>query len=278
MNAGSILWIASYPKSGNTWMRAFLSTLERGSELERLDDIRMDLAVISQRREIDMHLGLTTGDLSEMEVLALHSKYVEMVARSRTTRAFCKVHDAYVRTPSGDWLFPPSFSAGALYIVRDPRDVAVSYAHHSAKSIDQIVMRMAEGRWDHGLGAWTEIVPYQRRNWSEHVESWIDAPDLRRLVVRYEDMLAEPLATFTRVADFVGLPKDTQSVTAAIEATRFERLREREAREGFKEKMNGDFFFRQGRAGGWREVLTAMQVSRIVADHGRVMRRLGYLE
>lgn len=277
MSAGSFLWLASYPKSGNTWMRAFLATLERGCELEKLNDLGTELTVISRRREMDMCLGLTTGDLSETEVLALQSKFVEMVACSQTTRVFCKVHDAYVRTPSGDWLFPPSLTAGALCIVRDPRDVAVSYAHHSAKSIDHIVTRMAKGQFNRGLGAWTDIIPYQSRNWSEHVESWIDAPDLRRLVVRYEDMLAEPLATFTRVADFVGLPADHQSVTTAIEATRFERLREREAQEGFKEKMNGDFFFRQGRTGGWRDVLTVAQESRIIADHGRVMRRLDYL-
>lgn len=276
VSGGSFLWLASYPKSGNTWMRVFLATLRQGRELERLDDIGVGLTFIDLCREMDLHLGLAVGDLSDAQMLALRPGYLEILAGLRTTRVDCKVHDAYVRTPSGDWLFPPAVTDGAVYIVRDPRDVAVSYAHHSDQPIDYIVAQMANVRPCRELRAWPERIPHQRRNWSEHVESWLDAPDLRRLVVRYEDMLAQPLASFTRVADFAGLRSDRESVSAAIEATRFQRLREREEQEGFKEKVNGDFFFRQGRVGGWREVLTPAQASRIVADHGRVMRRLGY--
>lgn len=278
MSGGSFLWLASYPKSGNTWMRMFLATLRQGRELQRLDDIGEGLTFIDQRREMDLRLGLAVGDLSDAQVLALRPGYLKILASLRTTRVECKVHDAYVQTPSGDWLFPPDVTDGAIHIVRDPRDVAVSYAHHSDKSIDSIVRYMKDAQPGREPEAWPERIPYQRRNWSEHVESWIDAPGhLRRLTVRYEDMLARPLDTFTRVAEFAELPADPESVTAAIEATRFQRLREREEREGFREKVNGDYFFRRGRAGGWRDVLTPAQASRIVADHGRVMRRLGYL-
>jgi len=98
-------------------------------------------------------------------------------------------------------------------------------------------------------------------------------------VIRYEDMLADPMATFTQAARFLQLPTDPARVEKAVRFSDFKVLSQQEAEKGFKERPGKtERFFRQGKSGGWRDRLTAAQVDRIVADHGAVMRRFGYLD
>jgi hypothetical protein len=112
--------------------------------------------------------------------------------------------------------------------------------------------------------------------WSDHVESWLAAPFPVHLT-RYEDMLADPHAAIGAVAAFLGLPCDSRTIAAAVEATTFSRLQGQEREAGFTEKPRyAAAFFREGNVDGWRRTLTPEQAARIVAAHGAVMRRLGY--
>ncbi len=116
----------------------------------------------------------------------------------------------------------------------------------------------------------------QRGSWSEHATSWLQSP-LRRLTLRYEDLVANPVAAFTALTDFCGLGQSTQDIARAIAATDFARLAAQEAERGFRERPAGmERFFRAGRAGQWRDALSPLQLARIEQDHGVVMRRLGY--
>ena len=100
-----------------------------------------------------------------------------------------KVHDAYLLTDLGEPLFPADVSRGVIYLVRDPRDIAVSYAHHcgippaaSVKRINNPVAGLARKH------PWLQVT--QRvGGWSNHVRSWADQADIPILVVRYEDLL-----------------------------------------------------------------------------------------
>ena len=116
-------------------------------------------------------------------------------------------------------------------------------------------------------------------SWSDHVLSWVDAPDLHLEILRYEDMLGDSLATFTRAARFLELPDDQPRVQEALHFSRFDRLQQQEKSGGFKEKpSNTPSFFRQGKSGGWRDELNEEQAAKIIADHGTVMRRFNYLD
>jgi hypothetical protein len=96
--------------------------------------------------------------------------------------------------------------------------------------------------------------------------------------MRYEDTLNEPERTFGAVASFLGLKPPRERLLRAIERCRFEELQRREERQGFKERSDAaQRFFREGRAGQWREALTAEQVERIVSAHRPTMQRFGYL-
>ena len=92
-------------------------------------------------------------------------------------------------------------------------------------------------------------------------------------------MLSEPQATFARAAHFLQLPADPERIAKAIRFSDFRELARQEREKGFRERPHHtERFFRSGTSGGWREKLTEVQVRRIIADHGEVMHRFGYLD
>jgi hypothetical protein len=97
-------------------------------------------------------------------------------------------------------------------------------------------------------------------------------------VMRYEDMVAEPTDTFGGLVRHLLIDATPGQVAEAIDRSSFEKLRAQEERDGFRERPEpADRFFREGRVGQWREILTPTQVDHIVRDHGSEMARFGYL-
>jgi aryl sulfotransferase len=274
---GGIFWLASYPKSGNTWLRAFLATLVSGEPAD-INKLIFLGAIASNRSAFDEALGIAAADLSLEQQTNLRPRAYEIWAAEAERPLYCKAHDCYHSTPAGEPLFPTGITRGAVYIVRDPRAVAVSLAHHTGRTIDEEIARMADA--NASFSSSTDRLDPQLRqrlgSWSDHVQSWLTAPFPVHLV-RYEDMHADPVAVFGAVARFLDLPQEPEQIAAAVAATSFSRLAEQERASGFVERSrNAAVFFREGRIDGWREALTAAQVARIVAAHGATMRRYGY--
>lgn len=275
---GGIYWLASYPKSGNTWFRSFLRNLQDGVEAPA-DINRLAAPIASYRCWLDEVLGFDTADLTDGEVQRLRPSVYDWSGRAAEPSCH-KIHDAYTWI-DGAPLVGRGGTRGALYIVRNPLDVAPSLAHHLGQSVDEAIAHM--GNEAFRLAASTRRfdsqVSQRLLTWSGHVESWVDASDLACLAIRYEDMLECPTDTFTRAVRFLGLPDDPERIDRAIRFSDFKVLADLEARHGFAERpVEADRFFRSGKAGGWRDTLSTDQVERIIADHGAVMRRFGYLD
>jgi aryl sulfotransferase len=275
-----IIWLASYPKSGNTWFRVFLTNLLRDAD-EPADINALDSAHISSARAVfDDEVGIEAGDLIPEEIDRLRPRVYEQLAETATETLFMKVHDAWTLLPDGSPLLSPKATQGAIYFIRNPLDVAVSYAHHNGTDIDKAIDCMGDA--DHALCGKPGRLPNQLRqkllSWSSNVESWLNAPGVRVHVMRYEDMLARPLETFSGAVSFAGLSADREKIEKALRFSAFEVLQAQEKEKGFMEKAPvDDLFFRDGRAGRWRDRLTTAQADRIIRDHGEVMRRFGYL-
>ena len=295
--AASIVWLASYPKSGNTWLRAVLTNYLHDDDAPVSINALLGPPVASSRETFDELVGLDSSDLTPEEVLRHRSLLHELLARESTEPAgapahegapvFVKVHDAYLRTMDGTALFPRAVTAGVVYLVRNPLDVAVSYAHHLQRSIDDTVRWMndpeaAEAKVDGGI---FHQMPQPLGTWSGHVSSWLDQEALPMHVARYEDLLADPPAAFGAIVRFAGLdragaPPDDGSarLARAVHHAGFSRLRAQEEESGFFEKQpTAPSFFRAGTSGSWREALDPRQVRALVDAHGPVMARLGYL-
>lgn len=274
-------WIVSYPKSGNTWIRLALLSLSRGGAAI---DFSQHMAFAPQccaRSLVDAVLDIDTRDLSEMESANLRPIFHATEAASARAPLLRKVHDMWRCTPAGDLLFSPDVTLATIYLVRDPRDVAPSLAHHNGWSLDRAIAYMADRDADTGRRSGLPSPQLTQRlgTWNENVTSWLDAPDMPPpLVIRYEDMLAKPEAALSRAAAHLGWSFDRDALVRAVAATRFDVLQAEELRAGFPETPSRSRrFFRRGKAGGWREAMTSAQAARIVRDHGAVMQRLGYL-
>jgi aryl sulfotransferase len=272
-----IWWLASYPKSGNTWLRIVLASLLSGRPADFNAMPSMSL-IATNRAWFDKAIGLESADLTGAQEINLRPRAYEIWAAEAEQPLYCKAHDAYRMTPAGEPLFPTAVTFGAVYIVRDPRAVAVSFANHLAESIDETIVRMD----DPARAASTATRRLARHlrprlgAWRDHVESWLGVPFPVHLV-RYEDMHRDPHGAFTAVAAFLGLPCDGERVAAAVDAASFARLQEQERATGFVEKpIQAVSFFREGSADGWRRTLLPEQAARIVAANKAVMRRCNY--
>jgi len=272
-----IWWLASYPKSGNTWLRVALATLLSGrpADINTMPFVRV---IANNRARFDTALGIESADLTAEQETNLRPRAYELWAADAAQALYCKTHDTYRRTPAGEPLFPSAATLGAVYVVRDPRAVAVSLANHLAEPIDKAIARMedpAAGLWASSPRLSTQLS--QRYGcWRDHIDSWLGAPFPVHLL-RYEDMHRDPQAAFAAVAAFLGLSSDRERVATAVDAASFSRLQAQERAMGFVEKpIQAAAFFREGRVDGWRQVLTAEQNARIVEANEPVMRRLGY--
>lgn len=286
----STYWLASYPKSGNTWFRIVAANLWSGSD-SPIDINRIDStdAIASARPRIDERCLIETGLLSHDEIEWLRPIFYayaaqragsDCAAKWRAPVRLVKTHDAYTRLPDGKPLMAGrDGAAGAILFVRDPRDVACSFANHLSISIDATIRHMANP--DYCLAGGTDRLPYQLRQrllgWSGFAESWLDQCDIPVHLVRYEDMLAAPAPTIRAAFEFCGVAPDPARFDRAVAWASIDQLQRQEAAGGFREApKKAKTFFRRGVAGGWHDELDAVQVARIEHDHAPMMRRLGY--
>jgi hypothetical protein len=238
------VWIVSYPKSGNTWTRFLIGNLVAGGEVVDWSNIERIVPDIYLNRDPDL----------------------KALPRPR----YLKSHEGY----------RPDYRRVVL-IVRDPRDVAVSYYHFVRKakillvdaSMDNFMTKFIDGKID----------PYG--NWGENVGSWLGA---RRgsenfVVVRYEDLLENTDAELVRIANMLGIAADEQLLQHAAENSRADRMRALEQAQRNEHKFlrssRSDIpFVRTAKSGQWRTELPPEAVQQIESAWGSVMRELGYLE
>lgn len=261
MSAHKIVWIASYPKSGNTWVRAFLANYFLG-EAEGLKPSEWSNFVISDVNDA-LYRTVAGGTLQieELEAyLKLRDRALRALHDSQPGHRFVKTHHRSASI-KGHALIPPPLTAAAIYLIRNPFDLAPSFARHRNAGIDEVINLMCaedgHARNDDGL---YEI--YGR--WDRHVEDWTSAEGLSRLTLRYEDMRAAPKPNFQKLLDFLQVKPDPPQFRRAIKATRLETLRKQEAQGEFKERpQHLDHFFHKGSVGGWRDTLSPDQIVRL---------------
>ena len=275
-----LVWLASYPKSGNTWTRAFLSNLASiiEGEEEELDVNSINRFSVGENftHFYKERLGFepTGSEEHRKQIAALRHEVQQEIADTFEGLVFVKTHNGLV-IDRGHTIINFAVTSGAIYIIRNPLDVAISLSHHMNRTVDAAIELM---------GSFAESQVNEKRvhevwgSWSEHDMSWTRKPHRAIYVMRYEDMMSDPEKTFGKLADHLLLGPTPAQVRQAIDRSSFDKLKSQEEEVGFKEKPeHAERFFREGRAGQWKEVLTPAQVDRIVKDHGEQMARFGYL-
>lgn len=288
------IWLASYPKSGNTWFRMLVANLSAADgQPADINNLPERGSIASARGPFDHLTLIDSGLLTHDEVDCLRPRVYEELARGAQDDEydtpeglppvrFVKVHDAYTLSPNGESLLAGARgAAGAIVIVRDPRDVAPSVAHHFGIGIDNAITFMNDRA--EGLCKKTDRQDAQLRQkipgWSGHIATWLDQTDIPVCRIRYEDLQADTAGTLARALRFAERTATAVEIERAVRLADFAQLRTQELAKGFLEapRPHADSnFFRRGQAGAWRDELTADQVARIEAEHAPMMQRLGY--
>lgn len=274
-----ITWLASYPKSGNTWMRIFIANYLRDSlkpvNINKLTDI-----IASARNWFDDWVGIEASALDDAAIKRLRPEVYRCMSKEVQEPLYIKVHDAWGLTDRHEGLFPADVTGGVIYILRNPLDMAASCAHHWGMGIEQAVDNLCDPCF--ALSRSEDEMSFQLTQrlgtWSDHVTSWLDESDLPVHLVRYEELKCDPQHYFGKVVRFCGLPWDSERLCRAIAFSAFSELQGQEQSNDFCERLTQTPFFRRGEVGSWREELPAHLVQRLIDVHGKTMRRFGYLD
>ncbi|HET7409824.1 MAG TPA: sulfotransferase domain-containing protein, partial [Paracoccaceae bacterium] len=159
---------------------------------------------------------------------------------------------------------PPDCTAAAVYIIRNPFDVVLSYARHMNEDVDAAIRRMTDPK---AINVMESGISEFVGRWDEHLSTWLEAPGLPRHVMRYEDMVADIERSTRGMLEFLRVPVKDGQMRRAIRAASFESLQKQEREKGFRERPGAmKQFFKTGRAGSWRRELTPEQVARLRAE------------
>ncbi|MGJ4907509.1 sulfotransferase domain-containing protein [Bradyrhizobium oligotrophicum] len=279
--AQNIVWIASFPKSGNTWTRALLHNLlgEIASPQQPPHHINM----LHQQtwwefgaKQFEAVLGKPFTEASHRELAEARPQAQAWMAQNCAGPFFAKTH-LCVGEDCGIPTINLDATLAAVYVVRNPLDIAISFAHHSNESIDETIAKMATPNFTSPNRV--QHIYETMGSWSQHVASWIGIYSRPVHIMRYEDMLAQPVRTFGALARFLRLKPTEAQLNAAIQKSSFAELQRQENESGFREKPPAaERFFREGTSGQWAKVLSPAQIQEVVRAHAPMMQRFGYLQ
>ncbi|HAR51279.1 MULTISPECIES: sulfotransferase domain-containing protein [Roseovarius] len=261
-NLRRIIWLSSYPKSGNTWMRSLLAHyfMPKGKAPD-INNLREFTTADVRQDFFDAANGGPFRGKDMQEWMQVRTKALRLIAGAKPNFHFVKTHCQPVKLFDLP-VIPPEVTAGAIYILRNPFDLAPSFARHQSCDIDTAIDRMANP--DTIMGTPTGIIDLLGR-WDDHIDRWTNAPGLKKRVIRYEDMLAKPGPEMRAlIGHYLGQDVDAPKLAHAIKSTEFSKMKKQEEEKGFTERPEGmQSFFAKGTSGVWREDLTPAQVGRI---------------
>jgi len=285
------VWLASYPKSGNTWFRLLVGCLAlKDGETVDVNQTAEKGGIASARLPFDVVTMIDSSLLTQDETDRLRPRVYEALTQSLEEEPeeagttpdleFVKAHDAYTLTSTGEPLLAGAGGAkAAILIVRDPRDVVASLANHNQSTLDEAIQVMNDPVA--ALCGKTDRLHKQMRqimlSWSGHAASWLDQRDIPVHLVSYEALKRDTAATFAEAMAFAGRPISLEEAARAARLADFSELQAQEATVGFGEKPpKTKAFFRKGQTGAWPEELTPEQLERVETAHADMMGRLGY--
>lgn len=266
-----ITWISSYPRSGNTWIRALITAYANDGEVD-INGIMQTSDKISEYYD-----GIIKKPISEWTIS--DQALIKPAAMVRTLEAaggnlMLKTHDCNVDI-SGVAQIPHDVTRNAIYIVRDPRDVALSFKnHYKCKNNKEAVEKLIDDRFmtrfpNNGLH-----VP--QLSWKIHMASWMRELPYPVYALRYEDMLEKPFEIFSEIIKFLQMDYDAELARKTIEACSFDNMKKQEKDEGFRETV-GQEFFHKGKAQRWKTDLEPDLQKKIVKAFEKEMKSVGYL-
>lgn len=277
-----IVFISSYPKSGNTWVRILISAIINENKgifkFKDLENVKLfsQFVYFSHFENIKFQ---PNGNLDFDFVVNNWMNAQKRINKNSNKARFFKTHS--IRgIINGNFFTNEEVCLGFIYIIRDPRDIAISLSKHMGITIDNAI----------------EIILFNNKfvttafkvnepvcTWQNHLESWINFENVPRLIIKYEDILEGRKKILNQIINFLknqlNLEIDVKKEVARniLKSTSFSILQKLEKDKGFKEASINSNFFRKGKSNQWKKILTNSQIRLIEKELYKPMKELKYL-
>jgi len=283
-----IFWIASYPKSGNTWIRAILTSLFFTKDGIFSFELFNSTSIFEHAERFEFIKEINQNDYDNLSQLEILSKYWLQGQNKTVIKgdfAFLKTHHACIAYGKNNFTSTNN-TLGTIYLIRDPRDVVISYSKHLGKTIDETIylMKKIGASTLYKTGPNTKNKKYYSyiSSWDDNVKSWEEI-SVPKIIIKYEDLLDNPMKIIIEIVNFF---KENYNLKFAslenkleniIKTTSFENLSNLEKQYGFLEATKHSNFFRKGQKKQWRKILTHKQISEIEKSFKDLMKKYNYL-
>ena len=278
-----IIWIASYPKSGNTYVRSLLSAYYFSNDGD------FNFGLLKNIKQFPSN-DFFESEFENVDEASRNWILGQKKIRERKKALFLKTHSC-LGLYKGQPFTSPEYTLGGIYIVRDPRNVITSVMNHFELNLDEALKFLTD---PHKNTMDPDSKDYRTwvllSNWSSHYNSWCKSKNFRKLVIRYEDFEKEKYETFRDIIVFNNTllsrteRVDKEKLERAIETTNFSVLKNKEKNEGFdealfskKDKKKKKVFFNLGFNNRWKKLLRDDIKEKIEGEFTKEMKELGYL-
>ena len=256
-----IIWLASYPKSGNTWVRSLLSAYYYSKDGNFSFDLLKNIGLYPQKKYFDIKIDKpgeinSYWDISQKKII------------SNKKKIFLKTHNSLIAL-NGKNFTKPEYTLGIIYVVRDPRNVLTSLKNHYDLDYEKSLNFMLnEKKYIYDIREKNDYSDFHfLSSWSNHYKSWINNNLFKRIVIKYEDLEKDTYQTLKNLINYindlceVNEIIDEKKINNCIKSTNFEVLKHKEKKEGFSEnvysvktKKKIDFFH-LGSKNKWKEIV-----------------------
>ena len=279
-----IIWIASYPKSGNTWIRAMLSAYFYSNDgnffFELLDNIK----------EFPKHSEYLNKISAGKNLVEIAKEWIPAQAmlnlKSRTSTIFLKTHSAICSIDGSDFTDEKNTLA-ALYIVRDPRNVVSSLSNHFNLSIEKSLELIVDKNKtiSNPTNKNKNIGLTVLSNWKTNYQSWRDWKSIKVKIIKYEDLIYSTKNIFIDILnffkEFMKIEFNENKIKNVIQSTEFKRLKLFEQKYGFNESAamfdQSKSFFNLGPHNDWKKLLDKKTSEKICEYFEDEMKELEYI-
>tara|TARA_B100000161_G_scaffold200793_1_gene146587 strand:+ start:64 stop:933 length:870 start_codon:yes stop_codon:yes gene_type:complete len=288
-----IIWIASYPKSGNTWLRSFLASVfyteDANSNFKNLNNIK--------QYPLRSHFNGLINDFKDIDQIVKNWSLSQDLINQDKKVKFLKTHHVNCKI-NGFNFSNHKNTLGAIYIVRDPRNVITSIQYHWSKSIEDSQKFIFDDQkwigvnWDDKR---PDLVASDKKNtnfptligsWKSHYNMWKQMQK-NFLLIKYEDLIDNPIKEFSKIIRFIEkilkFKIDDKKIAKAVENNKFKKLKDQEIEDGFVEsildkntKTKKNFFY-LGPNNKWSKNLDIDIRKNIEKKFYHEMKELGYL-
>ena len=256
-----IIWLASYPKSGNTWVRSLLSAYYYSKNGDFSVELLKNIGLYPQKKYFDIKINKpgeinSYWDISQKKIIRKKKKII------------LKTHKSLLAL-NGKNFTKPEYTLGIIYIVRDPRNVITSLKNHYDLDYEQSLdFMLNEKKYIYDIREKNDYSDFHfLSSWSNHYKSWINNNLFKRMVIKYEDLEKNTYKTLKNLITYInGLYQVNEKINEikinnCIKTTSFEILKYKEKKEGFSENVYSEKtkkkidFFHLGSKNKWREVV-----------------------